>query len=71
VVRVDPEQGGAAGTPTAMFSGRYRQTGRDFDVSPDGARFVLMQSEEDRTTNRVRVVLDTPRLLDARVRGGS
>jgi hypothetical protein len=38
-------------------------------VSPDGTRFVLMRSEEARTTNRVRVVLNAPRLLDARLKG--
>ncbi|MBA3886238.1 MAG: serine/threonine-protein kinase [Acidobacteria bacterium] len=69
VVKVDLEQGGAAGTPTVMFSGRYRLTGRDFDVSPDGTRFVLMQSEEARSTTRVRIVLDAPRLLDTRGKG--
>jgi Tol biopolymer transport system component len=66
VVKVDTAQGFSAGVPAVMFSGRYRSTGRDYDVSPDGKRFVMMQANEPRTTDRMSIVLNWWRLLDAR-----
>ncbi len=48
----------AVGNPVVLFAGRYRDTGRDFDVSPDGTRFVMMRAETPRTTARMNVVLD-------------
>jgi len=69
-VEVETDSGFSAGKPVPMFSGRYRLTGRDFDVSPDGTRFVMMQNDDPRTTGRFRVVLDWWRVLDARL-GGS
>ena len=49
-----------------MFSGRFRSTGRDYDVSPDGRRFVLMQATEPRTADRMAIILNWWSLLDAR-----
>jgi hypothetical protein len=57
------------GKPVPLFSGRYRMTGRDFDVSIDGAEFVMMRANGDRTTARIHVLLDWWRSLDARTRG--
>jgi hypothetical protein len=41
-----------------MFSGRYRLSGRDFDVSADGTRFVMMQNDDPRTAGSIQVLLD-------------
>ncbi len=54
--------------PVVLFSGRYRATGRDFDVSPDGTRFVMMRNDDPRTTTRLNVLLNWWRSLDARLR---
>jgi hypothetical protein len=56
------------GKPTVLFSGRYRMTGRDFDVSPDGTRFVMMRNNDPRTTSRLNVSLNWWRSLDTRLR---
>jgi len=68
VVDVETAAGFAMGKPTVLFSGRYRSTGRDFDVSPDGTRLVMMRNDDPRTTTRLNVVLDWRRALDARLR---
>ncbi|HSF16176.1 MAG TPA: protein kinase [Vicinamibacteria bacterium] len=67
-VEVETERGFAIGKRSALFSGRYRSAGRDFDISPDGTRFVMMRNDDSRTTNRLRVLLDWRRALEARVR---
>jgi eukaryotic-like serine/threonine-protein kinase len=60
----------SAGTPRALFAGRYRLTGRDFDVSLDGSRFLMMQTTSPRTTATLHVVLNWWRALEARVKSG-
>jgi Tol biopolymer transport system component/predicted Ser/Thr protein kinase len=65
-VDVDTSAGFAISTPRVLFSGRYRGSGRDFDVSPDGTRFVAMRNDDARTTDRMGVVLDWWRALAAR-----
>jgi serine/threonine-protein kinase len=69
IVAVDVEtaSGFSTGQPASLFAGRYRLTGRDFDVSPDGKRFVMMRSNEARTTARLNVLLDWWRSLDSRL----
>ncbi len=67
-VTVETSPAFAAGKPQPMFSGRYRLTGRDFDVSPDGRRFVMMRTDEPRTTTRLGVLLDWWRALSLRGR---
>jgi hypothetical protein len=57
----------AVGATTTMFSGQYRLTGRDFDVSPDGRRFIMMRSNEPRTSTTMHVVLNWWRMLDERM----
>lgn len=67
-VDVDTSAGFAIGTPKVLFAGRYRRSGRDFDVSPDGTRFVAMRNDAPRTTARLGVALDWWRLLASRGR---
>jgi hypothetical protein len=55
---VETAPGLVIGKPIPLFSGRYRATGRDFDVSPDGQRFVMMRANNPRTTTRLNVLLD-------------
>ncbi len=69
VVNVDTSNGFSVGKPTVLFSGRYRLTGRDYAVSPDGTRFVMMLANEPRTTGSMRVLLDWWQTLDARLAG--
>jgi Tol biopolymer transport system component len=68
MVEVEPGAALTLGKPVALFSGRYRLTGRDFDVSPDGKSFVMMRSNDPRTTTRLSVLLDWWRSLDSRLR---
>ncbi len=71
VVSVDTEAGFTAGKPARMFSGRYRWTGRDFDVSPDGSRFVMMRNDDPRTSGTINVLLNWRSVLAARLAGKS
>jgi hypothetical protein len=68
-VDVETERGFAVGSPTVLFAGRYRDTGRDFDVSPDGQRFVMMRANAPRTTTKLNVLLDWWAALGARGSG--
>jgi serine/threonine-protein kinase len=63
---VDTASGFTLGTPRILFSGRYLATGRDFDVSPDGTRFVMMRNDDPRSTTTLHVVLNWWHALDAR-----
>lgn len=65
-VDVETSSGFTVSRAAVLFSGRYRPTGRDFDVSADGKRFVLMRNDDPRTTTRLRVLLDWWGALDAR-----
>jgi hypothetical protein len=67
-VDVDARAGFVPGTPRALFSGRYLATGRDFDVSPDGTRFVMMRNDDPRSISTLRVVLNWWHALEARTR---
>jgi Tol biopolymer transport system component len=69
-VEVETEPTFTVGTPVLLFSGRYRATGRDYDVSPDGRRFVLMRNDDPRTMGTLRVVLNWWQLAGARLGGG-
>jgi len=68
VVAVETSGGFTVGKAASMFSGRYRWSGRDFDVSPDGKRFVMMRSDEARTSNTIKLLLNWRRALDARLK---
>ena len=63
---VDTASGFTLGTPRVLFSGRYLATGRDFDVSPDGTRFVMMRNDDSRSTATLHVVLNWWHALEAR-----
>jgi Tol biopolymer transport system component len=58
VTSVETADGFSTSTPKVMFSGRYRLSGRDFDVSADGTRFVMMQNDDPRTAGSIQVLLD-------------
>jgi hypothetical protein len=68
-VKIEARSGFSAGGSSLLFSGRYRLTGRDYDVSADGKRFVMMRANDARTTERLSIVLNWWRLLDSRLRG--
>ena len=63
---VDAASGFTLGTPRVLFSGRYLATGRDFDVSPDGTRLVMMRNDDPRSTATLHVVLNWWHALEAR-----
>ncbi|RPI01600.1 MAG: hypothetical protein EHM71_16235, partial [Zetaproteobacteria bacterium] len=63
---VDGASGFTLGTPRILFSGRYLATLRDFDVSPDGTRLVMMRNDDPRSTATLHVVLNWWRALEAR-----
>lgn len=46
------------GKPEPLFEGRYRQTGRDYDISPDGTRFVMMQPQSPNTAHQLNLILN-------------
>ena len=68
-VDVETSAGFRAGKSTVLFAGRYRYSGRDFDVAPDGARFVMMRNDDPRTTTTLHVLLNWFAQLDARAAG--
>jgi hypothetical protein len=43
-----------------LFEGRYERSdiGRNYDVAPDGKRFVMVRSDEPEPTARIHVVLN-------------
>jgi serine/threonine-protein kinase len=53
VVPIETEPSFTAGTPRVLFRGRYLNTGRDYDVSPDGDRFYMIQESAPATEIRV------------------
>jgi Tol biopolymer transport system component len=59
----------AIGKPARLFSGRYRWTGRDLDVSPDGQHFVMMRANDPRTTTKLNVLLDWWHVVSTHVSG--
>jgi Tol biopolymer transport system component len=70
VASVETEPALAVGKSSVLFSGRYRWTGRDYDVSPDGRRLVMMRNDEPRTSGSLGVLLDWRRAPDARAAEG-
>jgi eukaryotic-like serine/threonine-protein kinase len=69
VAAVETAGGFTSGKPAAMFSGRYRLTGRDYDVSADGTRFVMMRNDDPRTTTTINVLLNWRKALAKRLNG--
>ena len=68
-VKIDTGSGFTAGKPVVMFEGSYRWSGRDYDVSEDGKRFVMMRNEVPRTTTKINVLLDWWQALETRLAG--
>jgi len=61
VVSVVSEPAFRAGRPRKLFDGRYAvEPGgqHDYDVSPDGERFLMIAVDEPSAPNEMRVVLD-------------
>ncbi len=51
----------SAGKPKVLFEGSYVPTPRsfpDYDVSPDGQRFLMLKSAEEATPTQINVVLN-------------
>ena len=49
-----------AGTPQRLFEGRYERStiGRNYDLAPDGKRFVMVVSDEREAPPQIHVVLN-------------
>jgi serine/threonine-protein kinase len=67
-VTIDAGAAFNAGTPRRLFEGRYERSeiGPNYDVSPDGKRFVMIRSDEAETGARVHVVLNWLQEIDSR-----
>jgi hypothetical protein len=62
----------SAGAPQTLFQGRYETIGwgeRDYDVSPDGSRFLMLIAAEDRPRAELAVVMNWFEELEHRVGG--
>jgi Tol biopolymer transport system component len=58
----------AAGTPEFLFDGPFDTTqDMNFDVSPDGTRFVMVEADPDASPTRLQVVLNWPAELKEKV----
>ena len=56
-VDVETKPAFRSGTPKVRFEGKYRPAGRDYDVSPDGKRVVIIRDHEQKSpTTEIRVV---------------
>jgi Tol biopolymer transport system component len=61
VVSVETEPRFSAGLPRVLFEGRFRMGrggGQAYDVSPDGSRFLMIRSPQERELTEIRVVLN-------------
>jgi Tol biopolymer transport system component len=72
VVDVDTRAAFRAGKPTRLFQMRSpaRTSAYSYDVSPDGQRFVMIQSAEDVGARQINVVLGWSDELTRRARAG-
>ena len=60
-----------AGKPRLVFEGRYWHAGLDYDIAPDGQRFVMIkESEEHGDATQIHVVLNWFEELKSRVSSG-
>ena len=71
-VEVTTQPSFSAGTPRLLFDGqgRYRSGGQraDYDVSPDGQRFVMVQFvESEQSVSQINIVLNWSEELKQRV----
>ncbi|MDA2939052.1 hypothetical protein MYX75_12425, partial [Acidobacteria bacterium AH-259-A15] len=62
VVRIETEPTFRPGSPEILFTGRYSGRGRNYDISPDGQRFLMIkrgrQTEEASAPTQLIVVLN-------------
>ena len=70
-VPIEVKSGFQPGRPRTLFEGRYEilDGARNYDVSPDGRRFVLIRADDVRQPDEFHVVLDSFEELKARVPG--
>jgi Tol biopolymer transport system component len=60
----------AAGKPQLLFDGPFDTTQNpNFDVSPDGQHFVMVEADPDATPNRLQIVVNWPEELKKLVPG--
>ena len=64
VVDVQTEPSFTASRPRLLFEGQY---GNDFDVAPDGQRFLMVRSEQGEVPTELNVVLNWFEELKQRV----
>ncbi len=75
VVEVEAEPSLRLSKPKMLFEGRYEGPVRGFgyanyDVTPDGQRFLMIRSEEESAPTRIHVVLNWAEELKAKVPSG-
>ncbi len=60
VVRVETKPTFSAEEPRLLFEGTYLQDANitNYDVSPDGKRFVMIRPDEESTSTQIHVVLN-------------
>ena len=60
VVGIKTEPTFTAGRPVVLFTGRYSTSGAvvNYDVSPDGQRFLMIKAEEEEGLGQIHVVLN-------------
>jgi hypothetical protein len=70
---VDAGRGLRVEKPRPLFAGHYSGASHDsqFDVSPDGRRFVMVKSDEASTLRQITVVQNWSEELRRRVPAGS
>ncbi len=76
VVRVTAGASLAASAPKPLFEGRFQKTQRgasvaNYDVSPDGRRFVMVRRKNLATPTAIDVVFNWPEALQARALGAA
>jgi hypothetical protein len=74
-VGIATQPGFAAGKPRMLFEGPYQPTGatiQNYDVSPDGQRFLMIKaSEQESVPTQINVVLNWFEELKRRVSNGT
>ncbi len=60
VVGINTEPTFTAGSPVVLFTGSYFEFEGfvNYDISPDGQRFVMVQTQETESTQQINVVLN-------------
>ena len=64
----------SAGKPRVLFEGSYVPTPRsfqDYDISPDGQRFLMLKPEQAQFPQQINVVLNWTEELKQKIRTGN